>query len=236
VAQCTAKSKRSGERCKNFCSPGRTTCRFHGGRTPRGFGLPQTRHGHYSKFLPPRLLTNYKKSLANPRRVEPRDSIALVDARLAQLFQELALVDEEDRMDKASVQYQRIKKALTNGDQANLRSAMIELDRLIRFGRREYQLWKEIMATLNRRGKFVLSKLKWEILSGQMIPKDQAIILFEAAGEIIKENITDPKILAEICEELGGLIEPTSVNVWAENRPIDYVEILINFIQSPKRS
>lgn len=32
--QCTAKSRQSGERCKNYAIAGGTVCRFHGGATP----------------------------------------------------------------------------------------------------------------------------------------------------------------------------------------------------------
>jgi len=45
MAQCTAKSKRSGKRCKRWASPGRTKCRMHGGRTPRGKDSPHFKHG-----------------------------------------------------------------------------------------------------------------------------------------------------------------------------------------------
>jgi hypothetical protein len=49
--QCTAKSKRSGERCKNYACRGRGTCRMHGGKSPRGIGHPNTKHGMYSKGI-----------------------------------------------------------------------------------------------------------------------------------------------------------------------------------------
>lgn len=234
MSQCTAKSKRSGERCKNFCSPGRTVCRFHGGRTPRGFNLPQTRHGFYSRNLPPHLRTTYQKSLTDPRRVELREFIALVDARLAQLLQEYNLIDEENRMDKARIQFQRMKNAWTNGDRANLRSAMIELDRLIRFGVRDYQIWKEIVKMLERRSKLSMSQLKWEIDSGQMIPADQAITLFTAVGHVIKDNITDPKILEEISEGIYGLIDQDQEKAWAETHTIKYGEIIVESIRRPR--
>ena len=49
MAQCTAKSKRSGERCKNPACKGRKTCRMHGGTNP---GAPKgsknaLKHGAY---------------------------------------------------------------------------------------------------------------------------------------------------------------------------------------------
>lgn len=56
MEKCKAKSKRSGERCKNWPLKGKTICKFHGARggskTPEG-RLKQKeanlKHGFYSK-------------------------------------------------------------------------------------------------------------------------------------------------------------------------------------------
>lgn len=50
--QCTAKSKQTGERCKNTCVPGKRVCRFHGGLSP---GAPKgsknaLTHGGFAKI------------------------------------------------------------------------------------------------------------------------------------------------------------------------------------------
>lgn len=49
MGQCTATSKRTGERCKRFCQPGKTVCKWHGGNSP---GAPKgsknaLKHGAY---------------------------------------------------------------------------------------------------------------------------------------------------------------------------------------------
>jgi hypothetical protein len=49
--QCTAKSKRSGCRCKNYACRDRETCRMHGGKSLRGADHPNFRHGRCSKLL-----------------------------------------------------------------------------------------------------------------------------------------------------------------------------------------
>jgi hypothetical protein len=49
--QCTAKSKRSGCRCKNYACRGRGTCRMHGGKSKRGSHHPNWRHGRFAKDL-----------------------------------------------------------------------------------------------------------------------------------------------------------------------------------------
>ena len=53
MAQCTAKAKRSGQRCLLPARPGFPVCRVHGaGKGAKRGGRPIT-HGRYSKFLQP---------------------------------------------------------------------------------------------------------------------------------------------------------------------------------------
>jgi len=49
--QCTAHSKRSGRRCRNYAVDGRTTCRMHGGTSKRGKQHWNYRTGRYSNEL-----------------------------------------------------------------------------------------------------------------------------------------------------------------------------------------
>ena len=49
--QCTAMSKRTGQRCRKPAMVDRTVCLLHGGKTPRGVASPHFRHGGYSKLL-----------------------------------------------------------------------------------------------------------------------------------------------------------------------------------------
>jgi hypothetical protein len=49
--QCTATSKLSGERCRNYACQGRHTCRMHGGTSRRGRDHPNYKSGKYSTVL-----------------------------------------------------------------------------------------------------------------------------------------------------------------------------------------
>lgn len=49
MGQCTAKSKRTGERCKRMCAPGKNVCKIHGGAStgpPKG-SKNNLKHGAY---------------------------------------------------------------------------------------------------------------------------------------------------------------------------------------------
>jgi hypothetical protein len=50
-SQCTARSKQSGCRCRNYACRGRSTCRMHGGTSRRGVDHPRFTHGRFAKDL-----------------------------------------------------------------------------------------------------------------------------------------------------------------------------------------
>jgi hypothetical protein len=55
MGQCRAKSKQTQQQCKQRAMRGKAVCHYHGGKTPAGYGLPQTKTGKYSSLLPLRL-------------------------------------------------------------------------------------------------------------------------------------------------------------------------------------
>ena len=51
MGQCTATSKRTGERCKRFCAPGKKVCKWHGGASNGAPGSKNAlKHGAYEKI------------------------------------------------------------------------------------------------------------------------------------------------------------------------------------------
>lgn len=60
--QCTAKSKRSKQRCKNAAMRGRHVCRMHGGKSRRGIASDCHYHGYYSKDLYSRIVWSQIKN------------------------------------------------------------------------------------------------------------------------------------------------------------------------------
>lgn len=78
--ECGAK-KRNGEPCRaKAMENGR--CRIHGGKTPVGIALPQTKHARYSKYLPPNIQERYHAAIADDGLISLRDEIALVEVQI----------------------------------------------------------------------------------------------------------------------------------------------------------
>ena len=91
---CGAKT-RSGAPCKQRPLAGRDRCRMHGGGTPRGTSLPQTKHGRYSRDLPTRMLATYQEALADDDLLSLREDIALYTAREGELLRRVKASESE---------------------------------------------------------------------------------------------------------------------------------------------
>jgi hypothetical protein len=85
--QCQARKKRTGEQCRRRAVAGMRVCTVHGGLTPRGAASVHFKTGRYSRYLPARLLDKYEDAGTDPRLLELREDIALLDARIAQLLE-----------------------------------------------------------------------------------------------------------------------------------------------------
>jgi hypothetical protein len=97
--QCTAHSKRTGERCKNPAMHGKDVCRMHGGKSRSGAMVGTFRHGRHSKYLPEQMLERYAVAQQDPERLALADDIALIDTAISHLIEEPTTFSDPDRLD-----------------------------------------------------------------------------------------------------------------------------------------
>lgn len=70
---------------------------MHGGSTPRGMALPQTKHGRYSKDLPTRLLSRYEEAVSDPELLNLSAEIALIDAMTRDVMESLEIANQTNK-------------------------------------------------------------------------------------------------------------------------------------------
>jgi hypothetical protein len=89
--KCRATSKRTGRPCGRHATPGRRTCRFHGGscRQPIGPQHPSWRTGLHSKYLPGALKRMAQEIARDPSLVDARPDAARLTALLMRKFSEM---------------------------------------------------------------------------------------------------------------------------------------------------
>lgn len=160
--QCTAKSKRTGERCKNHAIRGRETCRFHGGTHKRGYDNPRTITGSQSKYLNylPQNLRNRYDDLLNDKSLRNLDDrIAILDLRLSQLLSDTEhgdygslytqIQNRAYSVQKLLDKCQRVASSKREETFNELLDEFEDLSMMIQTGQSQYQTWQEIRSTIN---------------------------------------------------------------------------------------
>lgn len=202
MRQCGAKTK-SGGVCKQAALPnGR--CHYHGGKSLSGMASPTYKHGRYSKALPARLAARYTESQSDPRLLELRDDISLIDARLEDL---LGRVDTgESGALWGALLDARAALIAARHDEAKRNAILVYLLDLITKGHADYQAWRELGAVLDQRRKLVESERKRLVEMQQMITTERAMLLLGAVVGVIKEHIHDRGTLAAISAGIENLL------------------------------
>lgn len=204
--RCTAKSKQSGQRCKNRPSPGMTVCRIHGGATPRGIAAPTFKHGKYSKHLPSRLIERYNDAVDDPALLEMRHEIALLDARLTDILGRVDTGESGTAWRGIQSAYNDLRKALSSGNSEMVSNALFDLNAHIEKGHSDYAAWHEIHSLMEQRRKLVESEQKRLQTMDQMITAEQAIAYATAVLSSVKAHVTDRKVLNEISIDIQRLV------------------------------
>src|SRR5215207_6276206 len=110
---CGAKTRSGGECTQPAMANGR--CRMHGGRSPRGVAHPSFKTGRFSRSIPSRLSQSYEEALADPRKLELTDELAVIVARNRELLESL-YSGESDGL-RLRDHKRRMEKARRDGDQ-----------------------------------------------------------------------------------------------------------------------
>ena len=90
AGRCGATLRRKpGRFCTAYPLTGTTRCRLHGGKSLAGPAHGNWKHGMYSTVLPEALGTHYATARQNPALVALTEQIALVDAKVFELFEQV---------------------------------------------------------------------------------------------------------------------------------------------------
>lgn len=207
MAQCTAKSKRSGQQCKKSAVDGFAVCEIHGGKTPKGAASPQFKDGRYSKHLPNDLRALYEEAKNDPDLLSVRQDIQLIDTLLAANIKKLD-------SDESGAAWEAIRKSIDHLDEAFANENYGKCLILMRAMRDvvdarilHYATEAEIRSKLNQRRQLVESEQKIALQSEHAITPAELMVFMGAVVEMINRKIPDAKqrndILTSIDELMG---------------------------------
>ena len=201
--RCTARSKRTCERCGANAVTGREVCRHHGGLTPRGAASAGFKHGRYSKDIPTRLAARYQGATASPDLLRLHDEVALCETRACEL---LAMLDKGGGAES----WQRLRSAFeafrsaqgTDGEAVGIE----HLDGAVQAGVREAGVWAELWEVLDRGARYKAAERRLAVGEATAIQVDEALALIGALVAIVRSHVSDPEALRRISRDTERLL------------------------------
>lgn len=197
--------KKDGTECKRAAMPN-GKCYLHGGKTPTGIALPQTRHGRYSKYLPSRLSGQYESAKSDPALLELREDIALIDSRLSDLLQRVDTGESGEVWKELREAYDDLQIAMHAKKPLDIQDALQQINSLIVRGNSDYRAWSEIHEVIEQRRRLVESERKRLIETKQTLTVEQAMLMISALTNIIRTHVTDRQILSAISGDINKLV------------------------------
>lgn len=208
MAQCTAMSKRSGERCKHAPMTGSTLCHMHGGKTPVGIAAPTWKHGRYSAHMPKRMLAAYEKARIDPELLNLSDDIGAIESRITDVLSRVETGDAGETWQSLERAWSDFRIANAAKDKTKSALALATIGRIIETGAGDWAAWREVLNLIERRRKLVESEGKRRMQMADMTDNAVLMALLDRLGDAVKRHVTDGDALraiqAEISPILGG--------------------------------
>ena len=198
---------RAGGQCPNWAMPnGR--CYHHGGAHPKHKGVVRLLRGRFAADVPERLTERYVKAVKDPRLIELRDDLALMETRLAELLRHVDALATGDLWTAVGKKYREVQAAKNAAD---LRAVLTELGDLIERGRDEHAAWGEIRSTIDQRRRLAESERQRLMEAQQMVTVEQMMSMLALVQDIVMRYVQDRGIRQSIATEFSRLAEATAL-------------------------
>lgn len=176
-------------------------CRKHGGASHAGVAHYKFKTGRFSKHLPARLTERYEEALADDKLADFTEDLAIVDARLDDLFQQMDAGGGREIFTNIKEAYTSFKHANQDGDSQAMRESLRRLDLEINRGSSESFLWTEIRELQEQRRKIILAQAKHLQLTNQTITVTKVNLLISALLDAVRSEVSDANILNRISQK-----------------------------------
>lgn len=203
--KCTAKSKRTGEKCKaQAMANGK--CYHHGGAQPKGIASQNYITGRYSAHLPKRLLETYEKARTDPELLNLSDDLGMVESRIGDVLSRVESGDAGETWQQLETAWKTFEIAQTAKDFPKSKTALATVGQIIATGAGDWAAWREVLGLIERRRKLVESEGKRRIAMQDMTDNGQVIALLDRLSDAVVRHVADPAALRAIQAEISSVL------------------------------
>jgi len=190
---------RSGKPCQS--SPvvnGSGRCRMHNGHSLRGIAHPKFKTGKYSAYMSAHLVENYEAGRNDNDLLALRDEIAVVDARIMELMDQVKEFDFVSNSKQITDAYRGVMNAIAARDRTKQAKHLADMGKLINGNANAVNTWDGIFEAFDLRRKLVESERKRLVEIQQFMDRTEALQLAQRLLLAVHASVRDVKTLQAI--------------------------------------
>lgn len=220
---------RTGGPCRRAPLTNRNRCALHGGKSLRGRDHPSTVHMRYSRDLVGKMLADrYEEARKDPKLLELKDEISLVQARIGELLKSVDTGESLKAWKDLRTTYDELIEAHRRQDVGEAASKLNELGRIIGFAHKQYRSWDEIYKAMHHEVKLTEAERKRLSETKQMMTNEQAMNLLSYVVAAFKKRVHQ-YVPGEVGQELlAAIASDISQVLMIKNRPRAKVDVEID--------
>jgi hypothetical protein len=199
------------KRCKDLKVYPNGRCRKHGGASLVGPASPSFKHGRYSKLLPGNLAHHYEVARQDPDLVSLRSELALIDARAAQIIEQLQQGEAGALWRRLKAARDRLQTFRKDKKLKEMGAALEELFTVIEQGVKDADAWTDLLEVTELRRRLVESQSRRERDLKQTVGLSELMALMGAIAASVHRHVTDRNAATAVSNDLRRLLGPNAV-------------------------
>ncbi|MFM7527339.1 MAG: hypothetical protein ACKO63_02395 [Nodosilinea sp.] len=156
--------------------------------------------------MPTRLQERYEQAANDPELLSCRQELALLDARIADVIQRVDTGEAGELWLKAKTSFKAFREAIAANDSDASSRAFKQLDASLSHGYSDWVAWRELINLIGNREKLAASERKRILETKQFVTMEQHAVLTASVFEAVKQEVSDPTVLAAIGRNLARLM------------------------------
>jgi len=180
---------------------------MHGGRSPRGVAHPSFKTGRFSRSIPSRLSQSYEEALADPRKLELADELAVIVARNREMLESLYSGESDGLWRRLRNHKRRMERARRDGDQDAAELHLNAIEHLIERGADDGERWAELKKNVDQQRKLAESERKRLVEAHKMVTTEELMAFMGAVLGILKKHVRDQSVLRAIGYDIDALVD-----------------------------
>lgn len=198
--KCTAKSKRTGERCNANAVDGKEVCYHHGGKST---GHGTLKHGRYSKFLPSQLGEHYAAAISDPDLLSLKGEAELVQAFILDGVQAIDLNQCQAAWDTLEA----LAKMAYAADPGERGAIALEMANTIRDGVEPWKQIGRVLGYVDQKRTLADTESKRIKAQAETMTAQEAMALVAYMADAIRREFGDqPDRVARVTAELAVVV------------------------------